>query len=119
MTFDVNEYLHRRHAETFAAMSLKLQMWTTKEFGDLVIPGSVVCKDGFTISVQASGSHYCAPRSSVGPWVMVECGFPSGDVPTLSAWKDGGESDTGSVFGWVPVEVVEALIDSHGGETIP
>ena len=35
MTFDVNEYLHRRHAETFAAMSLRLQMWTAKEFGNL------------------------------------------------------------------------------------
>ena len=81
-----------------------------------MIPGSVVCKDGFTISVQASGRHYCAPKSSVGPWVTVECGFPNWDVPILSAWKEGGESDTESEFWWVPIDIVEALIDSHGGE---
>jgi hypothetical protein len=41
----------------------------------------IECVDGFSISVQASSTHYCSPRDNEGPWDTVECGFPSA-VPT-------------------------------------
>lgn len=52
----------------------------------------VVCKDGTTISVQASFHHYCTPRSNLGPYTHVE------------VWS-----------AQVPIEVVAQFIDNHGG----
>ena len=37
----------------------------------------IVCKDGTTLSVQASEFHYCTPRDNKGPYTHVEIGFPS------------------------------------------
>lgn len=75
------------------------------------------CVDGFMISVQASNVHYCSPRNTQGPWTEVECGFPNASVPTLSNYKEGSllDSDTACVFGYVPIELVDDLIASHGG----
>lgn len=103
----VLDYFNKAHA-AFRA--------TNKEsYGGFVLAPPIVCADGFEISVQASAGHYCAPRNSQGPWTEVECGFPSEDVPTLSAHKDGDDEDTKSVFGWTPIELVNELIASHGG----
>ena len=38
---------------------------------------TVVCADGFEMSVQASRGHYCSPREDVGPYTTVEIGFPN------------------------------------------
>jgi hypothetical protein len=79
------------------------------------------CKDGFEISVQAHYGAYCTPRANglAGEYTHVECGFPSSKVPELDEWKDGDrgvrETDTESVYGYVPIPVVLALIESHGG----
>lgn len=75
----------------------------------------VVCADGLTLSVQASRYHYCAPRDSEGPWFKVEVGFPSAECPELMEWCESPESPTQTVYGYVPIEVVEKLIDAHGG----
>lgn len=75
----------------------------------------IECVDGFTISVQATRHHYCTPRNNTGSWTAVECGFPSADVPELADYKDGGDTDTESVFAYVPVEIVEAVLAKHGG----
>lgn len=78
----------------------------------------IECTDGFSISVQAHDGAYCKPRADDNGHIyyyMVECGFPSGDVPELSEWKDGDGPDTKCVYGYVPIDVVAALIDSHGG----
>ena len=79
----------------------------------------ITCADGFTISVQATEHIYCSPRQNTGPWYEVECGFPSADVPELANYKDGNDADTDSVFGYVPVGIVEAVLAKHGGFQIP
>lgn len=71
----------------------------------------ITCKDGFTVSVQASWSAYCIPRSDAPPYTHVEVGYPSQHEPLLEPYEDGEGSD---VFGYVPVEVVEKIIDKHG-----
>jgi len=76
------------------------------------------CKDGFEISVQASEYSYCSPRETDDiAYYEFECGFPSEPVPTLAKWKDGDDEtpDMKTVFGYVPVDVIVALIESHGG----
>lgn len=80
-----------------------------------VLP-SIQCADGFYISVQASRTHYCSPREDEGPWHQVECGFPSehpGDEMLEHA--EDKERPTDTAYGYVPVGIVERLIDRHGG----
>lgn len=82
------------------------------------------CADGFHISVQAHYGAYCQPRpvrldDDIEEFFKVECGFPSAPVPELAEWKDGDKenrmTDSESVFGYVPVAAVIALIEKHGG----
>jgi hypothetical protein len=70
------------------------------------------CIDGFTMSVQASKGHYCSPRLDLPyGFTSVEVGYPSEAEELLLPFADG---DSG-VYGWVPVEVVEQVIEKHGG----
>ena len=81
----------------------------------------VVCADGFTMSVQASENHYCSPRAD-GTEVIygrVEIGFPSEHEPEFDEYveqlEDATINWTGSVYGWVPADIVALVIAKHGG----
>jgi hypothetical protein len=80
------------------------------------------CEDGFSVSVQASEYHYCSPREDGYPLHMydtVEVGYPSERPEPWEKWQTyTSEPDrpTDTVYGWVPLEMVLALIESHGGE---
>lgn len=77
---------------------------------------AIECNDGFRISVQASEFAYCAPRvTDEIEYYKFECGFPSAEVPELREWRDGDGDDVDNVFGYVPVAVIVALIEKHGG----
>jgi hypothetical protein len=73
----------------------------------------LVCNDGTTLSVQASGTHYCSPRfnDSVS-YSEVEVYFVSSDVP--KCWLKYGDN-VDHPFAYIPVVMVEEFIDSHGG----
>lgn len=75
----------------------------------------ITCKDGTTLSVQASENHYCKPRNNVGPYTHVEVGYPSTYPP--DTWRDyaDGDPDNSDVWGYIPTELVEAYITAHGG----
>ena len=75
----------------------------------------VHCADGFSVSVQASQFHYCRPRiDSAEKYNAVELGFPSAaDDLIIDYAEDNSYTDT--VYGYVPVEVVDKLIEKHGG----
>jgi hypothetical protein len=77
----------------------------------------IVCVDGFSMSVQASSCHYCSPRENDGPYSSVEVGFPSARVETFMPYIDGDEDTdpTETVYGYVPVEIVAAVVAEHGG----
>ena len=75
----------------------------------------IKCADNFEMSVQASKFHYCEPRLDSSYYVSVEVGFPSEKEDLLMEWADTPEDPTGTVYGWVPVEVVEEVIEKHGG----
>ena len=81
----------------------------------------ITFKDGFNISVQGSSFSYATPRVDNPPngYTHVECGYPS-SKPTTQALLEYaecfGDSDyTETVYGYVPVEVVEAELEAHGG----
>ena len=87
---------------------------------------AVVCKDGFTMSVQASNYHYCTPKiNDAESYLEVEIGFPSKREPLLDKYVEGfglwveGENDDSNfieaVYPYVPAEVVIEVIMKHGG----
>lgn len=75
----------------------------------------IACVDGFSLSVQANYGAYCEPRQNIGPWTTVEVGFPSERPDAIMGYCENPDDPTETVYGYVPVEMVDALIDSHGG----
>lgn len=76
----------------------------------------VICKDGISLSVQASHTHYCAPRSDSGPYYEVEVGFPSIVPPQSWMTRCEDESNpTETVYGYLSIDLVAKFIDEHGG----
>lgn len=74
-----------------------------------------VCKDGFEISIQASFHHYCSPRTTFeGPYAEVELGYPSEDEPLIHDYAE-GDDYTNTVYGYVPVGIVDQVLEKHGG----
>jgi hypothetical protein len=75
----------------------------------------ILCKDETKLSVQASHTHYCTPRTNDGPYTTVEVGYPTATPP--ETWAEYADGDYPSdVYGYVPVEMVKEFIDQHGGE---
>lgn len=75
----------------------------------------LLCKDGFRISVQASDYTYCAPRNYQGPWTHVECGYPSDKPEFILSYAEDPEAPAETVYGYVPIELVQKLLNHHGG----
>ena len=76
----------------------------------------IVCADGFTISVQASECHYCVPRiGNAVYYTEVECGYPSSIPEFIQEYAEDSESLMDTVYPYTPVELVNKLIDLHGG----
>lgn len=75
------------------------------------------CADGFSISIQGGTSfHYCQPRELCRIFESVELGFPNQVEDSIMRYIDGPENNPlGSVYGFVPIEVVDKLVEKHGG----
>ena len=81
-----------------------------------ILPRAIMA-DGFEISIQASEAHHCSPRKTYfGPYISYELGYPSSDDDLLHEYEDGFDDGT---FSYVPANVVEALVEKHGGITGP
>jgi hypothetical protein len=76
----------------------------------------LICKDGYSISVQASWGHYCSPRfDDVNEYKTVELGFPNMKDVLIMAYAEEPDYPTETVYAYVPVELVNELIEKHGG----
>lgn len=80
----------------------------------------IYCKDGFNVSIQVHYGAYCASENGTREfgldWQKVEWGYPS---EPLTNKKYNPEDEYGiSVGGYVPIEVMEELIEQHGGINI-
>ena len=85
------------------------------------------CEDGFEMSVIAGTTTYCTPRPGwgqtpddyQGPYRAVEVGFPSERPEPWETWEEycqDPEVPTKTIYGYVPVDLVRQLIETHGGE---
>jgi len=80
------------------------------------VRNGIKCEDGFTVSVQGGTPfHYCTPRELCNVYTLVELGFPNEADDTLTEYAEDPEDPTGTVYAGVPIDVVEALIEKHGG----
>ena len=82
----------------------------------------LVCKDGFTMSVQAGQSLYSSPRDVADKYEQAEVGFPSSPEPLITKyaedWEVEGDDDQrlcDTVYPYVPVELIDEVIHKHGG----
>ena len=85
-----------------------------KQFDRVMLP-YIVCTDGFSMSVQASGTHYCEPKANVERYRSFEIGFPSQRESLIMDYCEDETRPTGTVYGWVPCAVVNEVIEKHGG----
>ena len=76
---------------------------------------NIVCRDGFNFSLQAGPSHYSEPKAIADKYEAWEIGFPSDEEPLWMEWQEPGNIPTESVYGWVPNNVVNSVIQRHGG----
>lgn len=75
----------------------------------------IVCNDGFSISVQANTFSYCIPHDNKAwPYSKVELGFPSAIDDLIEDFSD-EPGTTETVYPYVPIEIVNQLIEKHGG----
>ncbi len=76
----------------------------------------VKCADGFSMSVQAGRNSYCTPRTEgAKSYEEVEVGFPSDYEPLIAKYAENNEDYTGTVYGYVPSQVVTLVCIKHGG----
>lgn len=76
----------------------------------------ITCMDGFSMSVQGHYGTYSHPRDDFAAhYTHVEVGFPSAREELLMEFAEEAERPTETVYGYVPVEVVAAVIQKHGG----
>lgn len=120
-SFDINEYI-KEHREVVGVLPEYYAFGQFHDSKEIYKPlPAIECTNGFIFSVQASEYTYCTPRDNNGPYTHVEVGFPSERVKELMPYID-GDSDypTETVYGYVPVEIVEAIIDKRNNyERVP
>ena len=95
--------------------------WDTKE-PDMIFPQQrhfMIMKDGLGMSVQASEYHYCCPRRNleigIEDYFEYEVGFPTEKVPQFMEFAENPEEPTSTVYGYVPLDVIQEVICLHGG----
>lgn len=70
---------------------------------------SMICKDGFHVSIQAGLFYYSRPINAKGPYTHVEMGHASGPMPSLKKWKEG------NIWTFVPLKSAAQVLNHHGG----
>lgn len=75
----------------------------------------IVCKDGFNMSVQGSSGHYCSPRKTQNWYTAMEIGYPSAKEDLIMEFAETPEAPTDTVYGYVPCNIIEEVINKHGG----
>ena len=79
----------------------------------------IVCKDGFSMSVQCSEANYCSPRYDNNDYyTSAEIGFPSEKEDLIMEYAEQSDMPTKTVYGWVPSETIDEVIEKHGGINI-
>lgn len=77
----------------------------------------IICSDGFSVSIQASTSHYCIPRNNVGPYTHFEIGYPSEIIDSWIPFCEGhpeSEDPREMVYPRVPIHLIINELNLRG-----
>jgi len=90
-----------------------LNEWFASTIHEAPVRKALICKDGTSLSVQASNFHCCYPRiDNAVKYEEVEVWQVTSKVP--NSWLEYGDPED-NPFSCIPVKLVEEFIDSHGG----
>jgi hypothetical protein len=76
-----------------------------------------VCGNGLSFLLRAGKYLFSKPQSETGPWESVEVAYTSRPVPELFPYEQTPRQRNSreSVYQYVPVEVVDDIIEKNGG----
>ena len=76
----------------------------------------IICNDGFSMSVQAGKETYSMP-SEAGKtgFSSVEIGYLNEEEELLFGIAENEENYTDTIYPYIPVELVNEIINKHGG----
>ena len=92
-----------------------------EDWNEEIFAPRIVCKDGFTISVQAGATMHSNPRKNgLEAYEEYELGWPSKRDKLIDKYSDGWFEDdpndwTRVTYAYVPKKIVNKLIQKHGG----
>lgn len=76
----------------------------------------MILNNGVSLSVQAGEMMYSEPRrDDCDVYTAVEVGFPSEEIDELVYYAEDPNDLTGTVYSYVPVEVMNKYIEEAGG----
>ena len=82
---------------------------------------TVICNDGFQMSVQVGEQLYSSPRAYIaeGSYSEAEVGFPSEREPLLDPFVETYSMEdmdyTQRVYPYVPCDIIDQVLAKHGG----
>ena len=94
-----------------------LRKFRRVEHGMNVTRPSVLCADGFTVSAQAGWGIYSTPHGNADAYTHVELCYPSRKEEALLEYAENRKLPTDTVYAYVPVELVDKVLEAHGGIT--
>ena len=105
----------------FARIIAERNGWAVRYEG-IKLP-RIICGDGFSMSVQAGRMYYSSPREDLADeYTAFEIGYPSYRESLLDEYCEVDpdmvqfdEDNFEAVYPFVPTEVIQQVIDKHGG----
>jgi hypothetical protein len=82
---------------------------------DYPMKPQIICNDGFKMSVQGSRTHYSTPRANMDFYSNMGIGFPTEKVDYFLEYAEDENNPTDTVYGYVPVNLIQKCIDDHQG----
>lgn len=96
-------------------MNLQEFTTTTCTSDDWKVRPRIVCKDGFSMSVQGHPGSYSDPRRNTDTYIKMEIGFPSVIEELILPFAESPEKPTDTVYAYVDCNIIQEVIDKHGG----
>lgn len=92
-----------------------LQKYRKQRNGMQIVRTRVRCADGYTVSVQAGEMWDSEPRRDAEIYRKVELGYPTAADEELRDYAEKKRDLRKTVYGFVPVKLVDEVLTKHGG----
>lgn len=96
---------------------MNIEEFVRKTYQDVqVLRPYLWCNDGFGMSVQGGRTEYSYPRENSPDFLSMEIGNILSDEELFHPYKDEKHKPYNkTVYGYVPIEIIQQVIEKHGG----